>query len=481
MTKHFISFCIIIFALTGLYFNQQRIDRYQKEYKMNRTVNNPDIPPSLSVTTFALGPLRNLVADALWWRAIQQQDRGEYFDSLQLTDWITKLQPTYPSIWAYQAWNMAYNIAHDFANPDDRWQWILRAIELLRDEGLKYNPDDTVIRHELARMFYDRIGGKIDPAAELFKNNWAFLMMEYFDSGDTIELENLQRAAKTIEELRNRPGISEYSKSAMEKGIDVFDFEKFPPKRGWLKLPIPQHQKVQGAWEIYYAYKRQRIEKELKLDVDRMLFIDTEYGPLDWRLHQAHTIYWAAEKNFEDFTKSGINFARIVRQSMIDSFYEGRLFHNPDKNIIVRTNNLNIMGRIHNYFDYYMANQFSSSIDQLHKNFLEQAVSILYTFNHMEASKELFRHYEEDYLKGKKITFEDFVQSSMKKTLTGGGLGAGGSLVQSALYKSFEWLEIGQDNQSNGYFNLAKLIWQRHQKNIKIKVKLNCCHPLKTW
>ena len=114
-----------------------------------------------------------------------------------------------------------------------------------------------------------------------------------------------------------------------------------------------------------------------------MLLIDTEYGPLDWRLHQAHSIYWAAEKNFEDFTRSGINFAIIIRQSMIDSFYDGRLFYNSDKNIIVRTNNLKIMGRIHDYFDYYMANQFSASVDRLHKNFLEQAVTVLYTYNHL--------------------------------------------------------------------------------------------------
>ena len=477
MKKLFLLISILIIALTGLYFNQQRIDRYQKEYKINRMVNNPDIPPSLSITTFALGPFRTLVADGLWWRAIQQQDEGEYFDALQLTDWITKLQPTYPSIWAYQAWNMAYNIAHDFANPEDRWLWTLRSIELLRDEGLRYNPNNIIIRHELARMFYDRIGGKVDPAAELFKNNWAFLMMEYFDSGDAIEIEKFQRAAKTIEELRNRPSISEYSKAAMEKGIDVFDFKKFPPKRGWLNLNIPHHQKVQAGWEIYYAYKRQRIKKELKLDIDRVLFIDTEYGPLDWRLHQAHTIYWAAEKNFEDFTKSGINFARIVRQSMIDSFYEGRLFYNPARNIIVRTNNLKIMGRIHDYFDYYMANQFSKSIDQLHKNFLEQAVTILYTFNHLETSKELFGHYEEDYLKGKEIKFEDFVQSSMEKTLTKGGLAKGQSLVQSALFKSFEWLEIREDDRSNGYFNLAKLLWRRHQQKYQKRSQAKLLPP----
>ena len=467
MNKNTVYIVIVLLAFTGLLLNQKRIDRYHKQHSPNRIVNNPDIPPSLSVSTIALGPLRSLVANALWWRAMEQQNNGEYFDALQLADWITKMQPTYPSVWVYLGWNMAYNIAHDFAEPDDRWQWILRAIKLLRDEGLKYNPNDTVIRHELARMFYDRIGGKLDPAAELFKNNWAFLMMEYFDSGDKVELEKLQRAAKTIEELRIRPGISEYSEAAIKKGIDVFDFEKFPPKRGWLDLSLPQHQKVQGGWEIYYAYKRQRIESELKMDIDRILFIDTEYGPLDWRLHQAHTMYWAAEENFEDFAKSGINFARIVRQSMIDSFYEGRLFFNPTKNIIVRTNNLKIMGRIHDYFDYYMKHHYSSFVDGLHKQFLEQAVTILYTFNHLDASHELFGHYQEDYLKGKQVAFEDFVQSSMEKTLAKGGVSTGRSLVQSALFKSFEWLELGEDNQFKGYFNLAKLIWTRHQNKYR--------------
>ena len=479
MKKTFIQLFIVISALVILFFNQRRLDRYQAEYTINRMVNDPDIPASLAITTFALGPLRSIVTDALWWRATRQQDQGEYFDALQLTDWITKLQPTYASVWAYLGWNMSYNIAHDFAKPEDRWQWILRAIKLLRDDGLKYNPNNTIIRHELARIFYDRIGGKIDPAAEFFKNQWAFLMMEYFDSGNRSEIEKLQRAAKSIEELRNRPGVAEFSRAALEIGVDVFDFNKFPPKRGWLNISIPKDLKVQAGNEIYYTYKRQKIEKEIKLDIERLLYIDTEYGPLDWRLHQAHTIYWAAENNFDDFMKSGINFARIVRQSMIESFYEGRLFHNRKQNVITRTSNLRIIGRIHDYFEYYLHHEPSSYVDRLHKNFLEQAVTLLYTHNHLDAAHELFDHYKEDCLKDKTITFEQFVTRSMTSSLGDGKLGSGRALVNAALYKSFESIEIGDFDRSNGYFKLARLLWQRHQNRFRNKSQAKLLPPFK--
>ena len=477
MKRNLAQLCIVISALIGLYFNQRRIDRYQEDYTINRMVNDPDIPASLSITTFALGPLRSIVTDALWWRAIQQQDRGEYFDALQLADWITKLQPTYASVWAYLGWNMSYNIAHDFASPDDRWQWILRAIKLLRDEGLKYNPDNSVIKHELARIFYDRIGGKIDPAAEFFKNQWAFLMMEYFDVGDRAEIEKLQRAARSIEELRNRPGLTEYSQAAMEIGINVFDFQKHPPKRGWLDVNLPQHLKAQAGSEVYYSYKRQKIEGELKLDINRLAYMDSEYGPLDWRLHQAHTIYWAAESDYEHFMKSGINFARIVRQSMIESFYEGRLFHNPKKDVITRTSNLQIIGRIHDYFEYYMAHEPTPSIDRLHKNFLKQAIVVLYTHNHVEAAHELFEHYKEDYLKNQNMNFEQFVIRNMQSSLAVVRLESGRALVEAALFKSFEWIEIGEYDRSNGYLNLAKLLWQRHQREFQDRSQAKLLPP----
>ena len=101
-----------------------------------------------------------------------------------------------------------------FASKEDRWQWILRAIHLLRDEGLKYNPGNAIIRHELARIFYDRIGNKIDPKAEYFKNQWAFTMMQYFDKGTRQEIERLTTASSSLEELKERPYVNEYAKKS---------------------------------------------------------------------------------------------------------------------------------------------------------------------------------------------------------------------------------------------------------------------------
>ena len=61
MNKIIIRLLVAACAITVLYFTQQKIDAMQNKYKMNRIVNDPDIPPSLSVTTVALGPLRSLI------------------------------------------------------------------------------------------------------------------------------------------------------------------------------------------------------------------------------------------------------------------------------------------------------------------------------------------------------------------------------------------------------------------------------------
>ncbi len=461
--KTVINIVVIGIALGVLYFCHLRIDRFQASTNLNRMINNPDIPASLSIVTFALGPLRGVVVDALWWRAIQQQDKGEFFDALQLADWITKLQPTYASVWAFHGWNMAYNIAHNFAAQEERWNWILRAITLLRDEGLSYNPDNTIIRHELARIFYDRIGGKTDPGAEYFKNQWAFLMMTYFDDGDRQELAKLAKGARSIDELKSRPGVDKYAAALASRGVDIFDFEKNPPQPGWYDVDLPTEVMDSAALEIYYAYKRRKIEDELKLDVDRLIFIDEEYGPLDWRLHQAHAIYWAAEDHFEEFMTTGVNYAQIVRQSMMESFYEGKLFYNREKNIITRTNNLEIIEKVHEFVEYLLHHQFSKHVDLMHKTFLESAVTILYSYNNDRLARELYGHYSEDYLKNSPIPYETFIIQNLTKTLSSGASRNTGSLIETALYQSFHWIDIGDADRSNGFFNLATLMWQRHQ------------------
>lgn len=87
----------------------------------------------MAFTTVALGGFRGIIADMLWMRASELQNEGKFFELAQLADWITKLEPRFPTVWAFHAWNMAYNISVLFPDPEDRWRWVQQGIRLLRD------------------------------------------------------------------------------------------------------------------------------------------------------------------------------------------------------------------------------------------------------------------------------------------------------------------------------------------------------------
>ena len=77
----------------------------------------------------------------------------KYFEMVQLSDWITKMQPHFVAVWVHQAWNLSYNISVKFKDYSDRWNWVQRGIALLRDDGLRYNPNEMLLYRELAGFF----------------------------------------------------------------------------------------------------------------------------------------------------------------------------------------------------------------------------------------------------------------------------------------------------------------------------------------
>ena len=127
---------VIIAAFIASHFIQGSLNHDRETFGLTRTAIISNAPPILAFTTVALGGFRGLIANTLWIRTTELQEDGKYFEAVQLADWITKLQPHFTSVWVHQAWNMAYNISVKFPNPEDRWLWVQRAIELLRMVGI---------------------------------------------------------------------------------------------------------------------------------------------------------------------------------------------------------------------------------------------------------------------------------------------------------------------------------------------------------
>lgn len=147
--------------------------RRRAESHLTQAPPTQNMPPAVAFTTIALGGFRGILADVLWMRAGTLQDEGRYFELVQLSDWIAKLQPRSPAIWAYHAWNMAYNLSALMTDPAERWRWVRNGIVLLRDEGMAANPGSPRLHQELAWLFLHKLGTDSDTAAAYYRARWA--------------------------------------------------------------------------------------------------------------------------------------------------------------------------------------------------------------------------------------------------------------------------------------------------------------------
>ena len=136
----------------------------------------------------ALGGLRSIAAEVIWFRADRLQEEGRYVELAQLASALSFMEPHTPEVWSYAAWNLAYNVSVMMLSGDDRWRWVHAAIRLLRDEGLRLNPNSPELCRELAWMFQLKIGTDIDSSAECYRRHWKEIVEDVKSRGAWDEL-----------------------------------------------------------------------------------------------------------------------------------------------------------------------------------------------------------------------------------------------------------------------------------------------------
>lgn len=430
------------------------------------------LPPGLALTTVTLGPLKGLLANALWWRIIEQQDEGNYFETMQLAEWITTLQPRHAKVWTFQAWNLAYNVAYEFPDGQSKWRWIENAITLLTHDALRYNPDNPEIRNELARLFHDRVGSTVDPGAETFKRSWAHLVMRFLPNGDRGDIEEIVSVPATHDALLAEPSVRAVVDAGGALGLDLLSRSVFYGFKQWSEQQIgqikenPTHRSALRMLHVYHTGRSLR--EHLRLDPERMLRIDREFGPFDWRLHHAHVVYWAATGDFQDYLEGEVNAQPLIRQSMERSFLNGKLLYRPEVGVFLTTNNFEIIGKLHDYYDYLMEHHYSPEVNDMHRRFLERAGAILYTFNRIKAAEAVFRHYQEDYLEDG-LDFQTWMARNIYRSLHTQTFSTKQSLIESSLFQAYNWLATGDTQRALGYAKYAKLVWTKHQNRYRGK------------
>jgi len=362
-----------------------------------RTTLGSDVPPGVRFVTVALGGFRGLLADVLWVRAADLQERGRFFEVAQLADWITRLEPRYPEVWIYHAWNLSYNITAVVSDPADRWHWVMNGARLLRDEAIPANPDSPVLYWELGWMFYDKVGGRWDEATLFYRISWAREMTTLLG-----------------------PGMMNYAVIAGRPDV----------KRLWASAG-------------------------LKTEV--MQAMDEAYGPFDWRLPETHALYWGYRGR--PYQEAGSRWCtRLVWMALLEELKGGRLVFSPGRKLYLQGARLDVatrgIGRCDGdkVFDDPLTGLVAA-------RFLREATVYLYAFGRKaEAEEALARLKRTPNYRDGDLALDAFVahvveQVEFFKHETGHE-GVVGLLARGDMFRRLAITEYG-----DGYERLARLYW----------------------
>ena len=404
--------------------------------QLGLTISEPlqNAPPLLAFTTVALGGFRGLISNFLWIRSNDLQLDDKYFEASQLADWITDLEPHFAQVWVFQAWNMAYNISVKFKDFPDRWRWVERGIELLRDNGLRYNPDDVLIHFQLAQFFQHKMGANLDDANAYYKSEWAKEMTPFFGTSGT-NFENLIHP-QTPEEKTNALVLREKYK------ID----------------PV-------------FAQK-----------------VDAQWGPLDWRLPEAHAIYWyahgmeMAKENPGKIKQDDLmQLRRGIYQSMQQAFFHGRIIADPFSKSYSLAPNLDLVSKANDAYEEEYAEESDpgqkNGIQTAHRNFLSSAVYFLYENNRVAEAAKWYKILGEKYPDKtildndpnsfpKNLTLDDYAFARVQEEVGDTSQERTTGVVEGLIARSYYELAIGQDDRAAGFQLKAHLVYNHYQKKM---------------
>lgn len=269
-----------------------RLEQRQQAEGLTIAAEGGGLAADVAVPTLALGAFRGVVVDWLWLRSISLREQGRHYEARQLAEQICRLQPRLPDVWAYLGHDLAYNMAGAVDGKEERWRWIQNGIELLRDQGLRYNPDDPDIHFTLARIYQDKIGTTTDDHHQHFKNAHAVLMWRLLgDAG----LEALAASPPSLAALAAAdPEAAALLERLRRAGVGEEELDpREPPPEGAAAQAALAAARADRAWPRVELAARAEALRRVGLDPALMAEVDRTWGPLDWRGCDAAAIYWA--------------------------------------------------------------------------------------------------------------------------------------------------------------------------------------------
>jgi hypothetical protein len=233
--------------------------------KLARLRNDPEHPlsqaslgqidPASETMKLATLGLRGVAVNLLWEKANYYKKTEDWTNLTATLEQLAKLQPNFITFWKFQAWNLTYNVSVEFDDYRDRYSFVRRGIQFLK-EGEKYNRDNPHLLWDLGWFIGQKIG-RADEHVQyrrLFvkdddfhpadlppdeRDNWLVGKEYYLKGVDAVDNKGKSMGRKSPRIFYSSPAMSQmnYSEAIEEDGF----FDK--ARRGWIQ--------AQQEWEDF--------------------------------------------------------------------------------------------------------------------------------------------------------------------------------------------------------------------------------------
>ena len=132
-----------------------------------------DIDPSSATMKLATMGMGGVAVNLLWERANEYKKKEDWIALGATLEQIVKLQPHFYKVWDFQAHNLSYNISAEFDDYHDRYTYVIRGINFLK-QGFEKNDSEPRLLNRIGWYIGQKIGrsDEYKQYRRLFREDW---------------------------------------------------------------------------------------------------------------------------------------------------------------------------------------------------------------------------------------------------------------------------------------------------------------------
>lgn len=384
MSTRLIQLVALIVAIVGVLtaflltptINRQRVDR-QLTYDVEV---GDGANPSYALAA-SLGSFRGVLISVLWQRSEALKQEGKFFESNNLAQYITTLQPRFADAWDIQAWNMAYNISVKTKTKEERWDWVNKGMTLLRDRGIPNNPNAVVLYRSIAWILGHKMAGQTDDMHYYYKarmaNTWQTVLgapdrgwdwkpqfrepenrplEEDFDRlihGEWLATQQFEKIANMAKTYLQKVGRTEndYRPSNYFTTLSPSNRKKFYDQQPGLQAVVEELQALQGpdGQDLQLGLNTRTLRAFGRLQ----MYLDAGYDPQSPAIHNPEVLGLDAMAIYDWIIQTGEQSDRLLNLNRRNDIPAIRQ-KNPEVNIVDLVPMFNLLRALALIDEYHM-------------------------------------------------------------------------------------------------------------------------------